>query len=780
MEKIDVSVIIPVYNSEDWIEECLDSIIPQMLDLQLEIILVDDGSSDRSLHKIEKYLIGHRNISLYSQTHGKQGKARNTGLSKARGTYIVFLDADDLLYPGALKRFHSQAVHDQSDFVVGIAQSFNGKKKWINEGYSGYRRLISNTNIDRFPGLLLDPSACNKMYKASFIEENKLRFPENTYCEDVGFIYRAYLVAQNIMILPEILHRYRARSRKAVRSGTQTFDEVRLAQCAEIYSACLDQYQASGTQANSELLQARAVVRMKRFFNKIPAYPDANSFLYPALQTFLDGIDPRILVEHADRFAIPFLIIRQGFFFHAVACLNRPDNKAALADFFKALSATNHALAFLFFKQCILYKEELQKATFTQSKKNILKRLLELSRMAMALSNREQQSNNSNPLGLYSLRNALWGCGLWVWSRIARKYLSKKEWLIGERYGTSAEESGHAFFQYCQGQKNASHVYYVIEKSVLGVGDGYLEKNYLIKGSFRHLYHLGRTNTIFFTNDIWDVCPRMPFLLVPMIRKVFLTHGVKLYGPGVYMRDKADAFDCILVSSSLEKQIIQNEWNIRKSSKILVTGLPRFDSILSSEPKNEILFFTTWRKRLRTKTDRQFKETLFFEMVSSLLGHTGLLPFLRENELVLVFRSHFNVAKRLNSFNDFACDHVRIENHTGSKNLQQAIKDATLLITDYSSILWDMAYLHRPVILYQFDREAFMAERGLHAFGVDESSLQFARVARNADQILVHLKDFAAKEFFLNHEEAGNADSFFAYQDTRNCERLYGALTFRK
>jgi CDP-glycerol glycerophosphotransferase len=99
------------------------------------------------------------------------------------------------------------------------------------------------------------------------------------------------------------------------------------------------------------------------------------------------------------------------------------------------------------------------------------------------------------------------------------------------------------------------------------------------------------------------------------------------------------------------------------------------------------------------------------------------------------------------------------------------------LITDYSSILWDMAYMHRPVILYQFDREAFLAERGLHSFGIEESEMTFARVAKTGDRAVDHLESFSQNGFALTRDEKISADRFFAHRDSDNCKRLYNYLS---
>ena len=766
-----------MFNSGEWIRECLDSVIAQMKEVNLEILVVDDGSSDNSVDIVQAYCDRFQNIKLYMQSHGRQGKARNTGLRNAGGKYIVFLDADDVSQPGALKLFQRQAVSDQCDFVVGIAQSFNSKTTWINEGYQSYKNKISNTDIDHFPEFLLDPSACNKMYDASFLNRNDIKFPENTYCEDVGFIYTAYLLSDKITVLPEILHRYRGRDISDAPSGTQTFTEERLSQCADVYTACLDRYHATGKQGINALFQARAVIRFQRFFIRMKGkYPDSSSYLYEMLKEFFLRISPEIISQNANQFAIPFFMIRQGRYTHAVALLKAPGNKTALCDFFHILSLKNPELIHSFFKDFIIYAPVQLSTPKNNSQKKSMRNLAFRALRTIYTGNFIPKTSKQWRSKINAARNHVWGFFLKSWCAMIQRYSDQYIWMIGERNGTSAEENGYAFFKYCQSQPKAGQVYYVMEKSFLIAQDLCNEKNILIKGSWRHFFLLGFTKIIIFNNDIWDIYPRIEPSWLPSPPMIFLTHGIKLYGPGVYMRNRANIFDAILVSSEKEKETIQYEWNISQPSKLIVAGLPRFDNLLDATPKNEILFCPTWRKSIGKMDHDQFMATDFFHSIAGLLKEDQLEAFLKNWDLTLVLRVHFNLEKYISCFQGCMNDRIKIEGSTSPRNLQQAMKDSIIMISDYSSIFWDMAYMHRPVILYQFDREAFLAERGLHAFGIEESQMKFARIAKTKDNVISHLQKIAADGFVLSPDEAKNADDFFAYRDSNNCKRLYNYL----
>ncbi len=115
-EAPEVSVIIPVYNSEKYLGECLESVLAQTLK-QIEIICVDDGSQDRSLTIISEYAERDARIQIVRQAHKGVSAARNTGIRKACGKYLYFMDCDDLLEPEALKLLYERAERDSLDIT---------------------------------------------------------------------------------------------------------------------------------------------------------------------------------------------------------------------------------------------------------------------------------------------------------------------------------------------------------------------------------------------------------------------------------------------------------------------------------------------------------------------------------------------------------------------------------------------------------------------------------------------------------------------------------------
>lgn len=207
---VKVSIIVPVYNVEEYLEETIESLVSQTLD-NIEIIFVDDGSSDKSPDIIANYSRLYSNIVFLKQKNEGPGIARNKGLEIAKGDYISFVDSDDILPLDAIETMYNTALLEEADIILGASQSFNSKETWFigshlnNRVYEeGEKSLISN------PELLYSLGPCNKLYKSSVLKN--IRFPGNIHVtEDQPFVIEAYLKANKIYTVNKIIYKYRSR-----------------------------------------------------------------------------------------------------------------------------------------------------------------------------------------------------------------------------------------------------------------------------------------------------------------------------------------------------------------------------------------------------------------------------------------------------------------------------------------------------------------------------------------------------------------------------------------
>ncbi len=232
--KTRVSVIIPVYNIQEFLEDCVDSVLDQTInDLELtdgyernlQIILVDDGSTDDSPIIAKKYAEKYENVEYVYEENQGLGHARNYGCEFAEGDYIIFLDSDDVVPPKAYERMYKAAVRDGSDFVTGSVWRFNSNGYWFGniheKAFNGKEEV---THISKSPQLIYDTTSWNKMIKRSFWEKNEFKFPEGILYEDIPVTIPMHYLANHVSIVYDNCYLWRIREGLS-KSITQTTDE---------------------------------------------------------------------------------------------------------------------------------------------------------------------------------------------------------------------------------------------------------------------------------------------------------------------------------------------------------------------------------------------------------------------------------------------------------------------------------------------------------------------------------------------------------------------------
>lgn len=206
-----VSVVIPVYNAEEHLHECLDSVVNQTF-ADIEIICVDDGSKDGSPEILREYEVSDSRIQVICQENSGAGAARNAGLRQATGEYLVFLDSDDFFEPDMLETAVKGAEQYQADFVVfGSDQYHMDKQEFVSVNWVvrkkdippyqpfTYRQLTDNV-FKTFVGWAWD-----KLYRRSFVEEHGLWFQEQRTTNDMLFVFSALVLAKRIAYVDKVL-----------------------------------------------------------------------------------------------------------------------------------------------------------------------------------------------------------------------------------------------------------------------------------------------------------------------------------------------------------------------------------------------------------------------------------------------------------------------------------------------------------------------------------------------------------------------------------------------
>lgn len=214
-----ISVVIPVFNTEDYLKEAVGSICKQTY-RNLQIIVVDDGSSDSSPGILRQLASEDRRIEIITQRNSGQGAARNKGLERADGDYVYFMDSDDILEPDCLEKCLEICTSEGLDYVTFDAVSFNERGE--TDDKFRYRRsgLISEDRIWDSKELLrhslendtFKSSSCIFLSRRALLEENSIRFPEGIIHEDNYFVLKLMLCAGKCRYLAREYFKRRVRS----------------------------------------------------------------------------------------------------------------------------------------------------------------------------------------------------------------------------------------------------------------------------------------------------------------------------------------------------------------------------------------------------------------------------------------------------------------------------------------------------------------------------------------------------------------------------------------
>ncbi len=215
-----VSVIIPVYNVEQYLRQCLDSVVNQTL-REIEIICVDDGSTDSSLNILQEYAAKDKRITVIKQENLHAGVARNAGLAVAKGEYLSFLDSDDFFELNMLEEMYVYATIQNSQIVICQYRNYNndtqevGDIRGINPRYSIRPSMTFNpADVNEELFTICNPMPWNKLFSREFIVNENIHYQNLPACNDVYFSLTAMACAQRISILNKsfIYYRYNLQS----------------------------------------------------------------------------------------------------------------------------------------------------------------------------------------------------------------------------------------------------------------------------------------------------------------------------------------------------------------------------------------------------------------------------------------------------------------------------------------------------------------------------------------------------------------------------------------
>lgn len=724
-----MSVIIPVYNVEKYIRECLDSIVNQTIGIKnIEVIVVNDCTPDKSMEIVNDYAEKYASIKIIEhEVNQGQGPARNTGLKHSTADYVTFIDSDDFISENTYEICLKEFERHQCDLVIYEYDyySASGKEypKNPSEKLFGKNRLIED--ITRTPEIIFSTSTCNKIYSKKFLP--LLNF-KNTIFEDILVSLNTIFCAKKISVTNECKYYYRKRETD--------------------YKSTMDDY----------------LGKKKGYFDHISIDLELYLLLekYPEYKPLIDWFNARS--------SVPFLyeMIKRDDFSHKERKWLFKTAKFYFADISEdtlnkispsAKELVNDVKSKSYWKFFIKYKVHYPRI------KNIVSVLFKRTFKFLEIAFLVFISY------LYSLNPK-----------------NREIWLFCER-PTEAKDSIYRFFQYVREKYPEINAYYLIDKNCKDDYNRVKELGNVIQyGSWRHKIYFIQAEKLIsgYKNFIepWNYRNFKKYFqrFIPSKQYIFLPHGITKEDVSDILgkRDHAIHFDLFLCAVKPEYEYVKKNFGYLPF-EVVYTGFARFDHLHNVKTKNQIVLMPTWRNGIiqpswikdKLVADEDFLDSQYYKTYQSLINNKKLIELLEQNDFNLVFYPHFEVQQYLKYFNS-PSNRILIAD-SGSYDIQTLLIESKLLITDYSSVYFDFAYMDKPLVYYQFDKDYFFANHYKKGYFSYEDH-GFGPVLENEEDIVTFVEESFENNFIVDNKYKKRVDEFFVLRDAKNCERIYNEI----
>jgi len=292
-----ISVVVAFFNNADDLADCLDSIAAQSF-ADLEVIMVDDGSTDHSAEIARAKAAGDPRFTLIQPGHGGPGGARNRGVERARGEFLAFVDGDDMLPANAYELLLHALERSGSDFVSGAVDRIGPKGINPSALHSlALKGRQTGTHVTRTPRLLYDVSVWNKLFRRSFWDQHALSYPEGVVWEDIRLMTKAHVLARAVDVIPDIVYYWRERAQGRL-SITQS--RTSIANLRDRMAALADIDAFIGAHSTGRLLRAHQRKALKNdlwlYVQDLHKVTDAyRSEFADLVNGYLDHVGRRVL-----------------------------------------------------------------------------------------------------------------------------------------------------------------------------------------------------------------------------------------------------------------------------------------------------------------------------------------------------------------------------------------------------------------------------------------------------------------------------------------------------
>ena len=887
MYKYKFTIVMPVYNVEEFIDEAVQSVIDQEIGIEnIQLLLIDDGSSDNSGEICDKYAkLYPNNIFAVHKSNGGLSSARNAGLDLTEGKYVTFTDPDDILNSNALSEVWSffEAHYDETDITAIKLMYFDGKRgnHYLNYKFSKENRVENLRENWDCPHM----SVASAFIKSEAIGD--LRFDNRlSFAEDGLFSQTIIMNKQTIGLVSSTQYNYRIRltgSNSLIQGSannpkwylpTLKYYHMHLISEARNRFGYIPKYLQMVLMYELQWRFKRAVLSTgvlteeeeQEYYNLICDIAknidddviDAQRYIWRDIKLFVMSLkydrrapdivpaedDGDLLIQYSD--VVSYKISNNTVNFDFV---DLEDNKLTVEGYtlIPILGDKDIKIEVLVDGTVVPHKHfqreifdisltnRLQEnysfsATFDLNKKvncHKIQVAIVIDGKSVVLKKHVYRQhvrfNHKNPSSyMYKDGWKIYGdnknaivakhcgfvkhiCAEFAFAKsmfkskrfkkvpLFRAYYAfrkmfkvKPIWIITDR-PTQGGDNGEALYKYMLENHKEINTYFILAKDAPDFERLAETGNVLAKGSYKHKINILLSDFVISShaeNDIFNPFGKTANGYRDILcgkKRIFLQHGITKDDVSNWLNRFSKNFSGFICAAKPEYESMLDEKYFYDENKIWLTGFPRFD-LLESNAHKHIAIMPTWRKYLCDKWDPKtdiwklmpgFCDSTYYKFYNGLINNERLINAAKKYGYKIDFFPHPNLQPHIDLFEK--SDTVNFIRKGASYT--QVYNHSALAITDYSSAIFDFAYLRKPLIYTHFDSEEFFAGEHVYTKGYFEYERDgFGEVEYDLDSTVNRIIEYMENGCELKPKYRERIDNFFAFNDKNNCQRVYDKI----
>ncbi|WP_254343189.1 CDP-glycerol glycerophosphotransferase family protein [Neisseria subflava] len=805
--KNQYTVVAAVYNVEKYLDDFFSSLTKQRLNFKkhIQIILVDDGSVDKSAEIIQKWQQKFpQNIRYFYKENGGQASARNLGLQYVETDWVTFIDPDDFVSPDYFYKTDTFLSKNANISIVGCPLVFYFEDKdMVKDTHPLKYRFAKGDVVLPLSNLKdhLQLSASTAFFKIDNIRNAHISFDEamKPSFEDAKFVTDYILntdLSTNAAFLSKISYFYRKRS-----DGSSTLDgawQNPLLFSRVIEKGCIEILKTAKKKFGNipEHIQRIVLYHIIWYFGRIVNKPAALPHLNEEQKKHFVALLHEMF-SYIDEKTILRFNLAGTWFFQKVALLGLFKNTAPKSqiayiedfDLKKKQILVKYFSNFPIVEQWVINGKEI----FPKYQKEVVYDFLG------SLYTKEYRTwlpcHDMGDLELFlaGKRAKLTFSGKQfdklpietVFTSFKQKSTVKSNaWILMDR-DNQADDNAEHLYRYISENHPEQDIYFALKKNssdwkrleqdgfnLLEFGSSAFESKLKDCEKIISSHVDGYITHYFKDNSLLDK------------DYVFLQHGITKDDLSGWLNTKKIA--CFVTATNPEYHSIVGNTTAYKFGKkeVKLTGFPRYDRLLinNNTESKQILIMPTWRSSIvgtyisgteRTRNP-DFMKTNYARHWHGFMNHT-ILKELNDQGYQIVFAPHPSIQEYMDEFT--VPDFIKIYSYSEG-NIQSVFQNTSILITDYSSVAFDVAYLNKAILYYQFDYDEVFSS-GNHTYQkgyFDYNRDGFGAVAYNETELLAALKDLVDNQAKVPDLYQTRINKTFQFRDSNNCERVYQAI----